>query len=86
MSGGQVSYINYLEVLNSDKVSLNFAWINSGGQTYLICPPPTITGAGSISDDTWRNSIFQKMGVSSTYKDLYNDKVESNYPWNLKDW
>lgn len=86
MSGGQVSYINYLEVLNSDKVSLNFAWINSGGQTYLICPPPTITGVGSISDDTWRYSIFQKMGVSSTYKDLYNDKDESNYPWNLKDW
>lgn len=82
----QVSDINYLHIQNSDKISLHLGWIVNTGFTYLICPPPTITGVGSISDDTWRNSIFQKMGVSSTYKDLYNDKVESNYPWNLKDW
>ena len=90
MNGGSgtAKNISYLEISNSNNISLNLSWIVLGSSSsgiYFDCPPPTVTGADGISDDEWLR-LLPKMGVSSTYKDLYNDKGESNYPWNLKDW
>ena len=83
--GNMANNISYLEISNSNNISLFLGWILPGTNVYFNCPPPTITGSGSISDETWYSILYNK-GVSSTYKDLYNDKGESNYPWNLKDW